>query len=179
MGPEYHRFIHEATGYLFREFSAHAGGRDLRDHAVLDMTDKRSMYVRETGCSQCQAFDAHFRDLVDYHVDDLVAAAEMMMERNRHSVLETALADRILKGDDLAAFLLQVPAECRYLLAGALVNLLTKLCSGLSYKLFICHSASSSGITPAATARAIILSALITTGRSTILPLTEITPLPL
>ena len=58
-----------------------------------------------------EVFEAHLGEFGDNHVDNLVTAAEMVVEGDGHAVLETRAADSLLEGDNLAVFLLVVPAE--------------------------------------------------------------------
>ena len=58
-----------------------------------------------------QVLVAHLGELGHNHVDHLVAATEVVVERNGHAIFETALADSLFKGGELGTFALRIHAE--------------------------------------------------------------------
>ena len=97
------REVHQAAGDLLCELPAHAAGLDVCDNTVLDMFDHRGMAARQRAGCDGQVFDAHSCDLIQHHVDDVIAVSEMVVERNGHAVLQAGLDDRFVdRFQDLA-----------------------------------------------------------------------------
>ena len=87
MAAEDHRFLHQAVGNFFRKLSAKSRCRNFRNHTVPDMFNEWGMDIRKAGCGKVKILESHLRKSADNHIHDLVSASEMMVERNRHSVL--------------------------------------------------------------------------------------------
>ena len=60
-----------------------------------------------------QVLEAHLREFVNHKVHHLIAAAEMMMERDCHPVLQTAQTDSLFERDEFRARLLEFAAGSR------------------------------------------------------------------
>ena len=97
---EHDRFLHQAMGYLVGQFPPEAGSGNPRDDTVADMLDQGRVHVGKAGSREMQVPEAHFGQLGDHHVHDPVAAAEMMMERDGHPVLQARSQDGFLEAHD-------------------------------------------------------------------------------
>ena len=72
------------------------------------MLDKRSVNVLKAGSSEVEVLEAHFSELVHYHVHNLVASTEVVVERDGHAVTQTRAADSLFQSDELGALALQL-----------------------------------------------------------------------
>ena len=107
VAADHHGHIHQSSGDGVRQLSPQAGGLDPADDTVLNMADQRGVAVRKRRGRQHQIVEAHLRQLVHNHVDNIVAVAEMVVEGDHHAVLESGAADRLFqRGNDLIAGIL-------------------------------------------------------------------------
>ena len=176
VGAELYRFLHEAVGDGVGQCVPHTRGADAGDDSLLDVFDERRMDSGKARRCEGEVLESHLGQFGDHHVDDLVAAAEMVVEGDGHSILEPGLPYSLFEGDDLRADLFEFSAEGGVLAAAFLIYGLAQPGSLGSYSgcpVFqtVHYCRSSFVMTPAASARSIVRCALRTTGRSTILPL--------
>ena len=115
MAAEDYRLLHETVGNFFRKLSAKSRCGNLRNHTVLDVLNERGMDIRKAGCGKVKILESHLRKSADNHIHDLVSASEMVVERNRHSVLQAAEPDGVVQCNHLGFDLLEVFAECSVL----------------------------------------------------------------
>ncbi len=100
VAAEHHRLLHQPVGNLLGEFTAQTGGGNPGDDPVPDVFDQRGVDIGKAGRRQMQVLEAHLGQFVHHHIHNLVTAAEMVVEGDRHPVLEAAFDDGLLKGDD-------------------------------------------------------------------------------
>ena len=93
VAAEDNRLVHDAGADGLGQLAAHAGGGDAGDDAVADVLDQGRVHVLKARCGQVQVLEAHLGELVDDHVDHLVAAAEVVVEGDGHAVLKAGAAD--------------------------------------------------------------------------------------
>ena len=180
---EHHRLLHQSVRNLLSQFAAQTRCRNLCDHAVADVLDERFVHVLQARSCEVQILESHLCELSHNHVHHLVSTAEVVVERYCHAVLQSRVANSLLERHEFGAFLLQFEARrdvlvCLYIIIYALSHCLSYLLGeGMSF-VQCAHAMSSCLITPEASAKSMTRCARITTGRSTILPFTAITPEP-
>ncbi len=98
-----HRLFHQPVRNRVRQLAAHAGGVDTANHPVADVLDQRRVAGHQRARRQRQVLKAQPGQRVHHVVDHLVPFTERVVERNRHPVLQPALADGLLQvGTQLA-----------------------------------------------------------------------------
>ena len=55
--------------------------------------------------------EAHFCKLIEHHIDDMVAVAEMVVEADGHAVAQARQANGILQRGDEFAHVLHIPQQ--------------------------------------------------------------------
>ena len=95
---ELHGILHAARGNEAAEPRGHIVREDRRDDAVLNVLLQRRVRVKERACVHGKIADAELCDLIHHHVQNVVAVAEMVVERNGHAGSESAVKDRFANG---------------------------------------------------------------------------------
>ena len=94
MAAEDDRFVHDSFGDGFADLAAHVVALDAGDNAVFDVTDDWLVHVKNRACVDRQVLDAHFCDLIQHHVQHIVAVSHVVVEGNGHSIPEFAFFNR-------------------------------------------------------------------------------------
>ena len=89
MGPEFHRVFHHALGNGLAHTGGNIVGGKTGDHVIFNVAQQGGMNVKQGAGVDLDVLDAQLRDLLQHHVQHIVAVAEMMMERNGHAVFQT------------------------------------------------------------------------------------------
>ena len=94
VAAEDNRLVHDALRDGLADLRAHVVALDAGDHAVFDVADDRLMHVKDRACVDGQIFDAHLGNLVQHHVQHIVAVSHVVVEGNGHSVPELTFFNR-------------------------------------------------------------------------------------
>ena len=89
VGTEDDRLLHEAAGDGIGQNPTQTGGGNLGNNPGADMLNERRVNVGQGRCRQVQVLEPHLRQLIDNHIHNLVATAEMVVERYGHAVAQT------------------------------------------------------------------------------------------
>ena len=118
---EHNGFLHQTVRNLVGEFAAQSAGRNFRHHAVFDVLDERFVNVLQARSGHVQVFETHFGQFIDHHVHHFVATAEVVVERNRHAVFQSAATDGFFQRAKFRFVLLKVCARSDVLAAFVLL----------------------------------------------------------
>ncbi len=102
-----HRLRHQTVRYRVRQPAAHPRGVDTGDDAVADVLYQRRVAGHQRARRQRQVFKPHLRQRLHHPVYHLVPFAERVVERNRHPVLQPALAYRLFQAGTQLALVLR------------------------------------------------------------------------
>ena len=111
MRTEDDRLLHQAVRDFLCQVAAQTTGGDACDDTILDVLDEWLVNVLQARCSEMQVLEPHLSQLVDHHIHHLVASAEVVVERNRHAVLQSAAADSLLERTEFRLIMLHVGAR--------------------------------------------------------------------
>ena len=74
------RLFHQAVGDCGADLVAQAAAGDLGDHAVFDVLNERLVHIGDRAGGELQVFNAHFGNLVQHHVQNIVALTKVVVE---------------------------------------------------------------------------------------------------
>ena len=89
MGTKYHREIHQAPGNLLCQGATQARGLNVCDQSGADVPNQGAVDGSQRGSRQGQIPESHGRQLIQHHIQDVVAVAEVMVEADGHAVLQS------------------------------------------------------------------------------------------
>ena len=91
MASEDHGLFQDSPGDGFSHLAAHVVALQASDNTAFDVSDNGFMDIKYGTCVHGQILDSHLGSLGEHHVQHIVSVSHMMMEGNRHSILQTCL----------------------------------------------------------------------------------------